>query len=47
VLDHDHRVAEVAQALKRLQKTLVVAGVKADSWLVEHVQHTGEAAADL
>jgi hypothetical protein len=39
VLDHDHRVAEVAQPLERLDQAVVVALVEADAGLVEHVEH--------
>ena len=47
VLDHDDRVAEVAQALERADQALVVALVQADGGLVEHVEHADQAAADL
>ena len=47
MLDHDHGVAEIAQALEGLEQTRVVALVQADGGLVEHVKHAGEAAADL
>ena len=47
VLDHDHGVAEVAQAAQRFQQAGVVALVQADRGLVEHVEHAGEAGADL
>jgi hypothetical protein len=47
VLDHDHRVAEVAQPLERLEQAVVVALVEADRGLVEHVEHAREARADL
>ena len=47
VLDHDHGVAEVAQALERLQEAGVVALVQADRGLVQHIEHAGEAGADL
>ena len=47
VLDHDHRVAEVAQPPQRFQEPGVVALVQADRGLVEHVEHAGEAGADL
>ena len=42
-----HRVAEVAQALQRLEQPGVVALVQADRRLVEHVEHAGQARADL
>jgi hypothetical protein len=47
VLDHDHGVAEVAQALEGFQQARVVALVQADRRLVQHIEHTGEAGADL
>ena len=47
VLDHDHGVAEVAQPLQRLEQARVVALVQADRGLVEHVEHAGQAGADL
>ena len=47
VLDHDHGVAEVAQALEGFQQARVVALVQADRGLVQHIEHAGEAGADL
>jgi hypothetical protein len=47
VLDHDHRVAQVAQALERADQLRVVALVQADRGLVEDVQHAHERGADL
>ena len=47
VLDHEHRVAEIAQAHQRVDQALVVALMQADRRLVEHVEHTDETAADL
>ena len=47
VLHHDHGVADVAQVLQRLQQLGVVALVQADGGLVQHVEHAGEAGADL
>ena len=47
VLDDDHGVADVAQVLERHEQALVVALVQADRRLVEHVEHAGEAGADL
>ena len=47
VLDDDHRVAEVAQALQRVEQARVVALVQADRRLVEHVEHAAQAGADL
>ena len=47
VLDHDHRVPEVAQALQRADQPLVVALVQADRRLVEDVEDADERRADL
>ena len=47
VLDDDHRVAEFAQAPQRVEQARVVALVQADRRLVEHVEHAGQARADL
>ena len=47
VLDHEHRVAEVAQAQQRLDEPAVVALVQADAGLVEDVQHADQRRADL
>ena len=47
VLDHDHGVAEVAQPPQRFEQPRVVALVQPDRRLVEHVEHAGQAGADL
>ncbi len=47
VLDHQHGVAEVAQALEAGQEAGVVALVQADGWFVQHIEHPGQARADL
>ena len=47
VLDHDHRVAEVAQPLERRDQLRVVALVQADRGLVEDVEHAHQRGADL
>ena len=47
VLDHEHGVAEVAQALERGQQAVVVALVQADARLVQNVEHADEPRADL
>ena len=47
VLDHQHRIADVAQMLQRGQQAVVVALMQADRGFVEHVHHAGEAGADL
>ena len=47
MLDHDHGVAEVAQALERFQEPRIVALVQADRRLVQHIEHAGQPRADL
>ena len=47
VLDDDHRVADVAQPLQRLEQPRIVALVQPDRGLVEHVEHAGQPRADL
>ena len=47
VFDHNHRVAQVAQAGEGAQQALVVALVQADGWFVEYVHHPDQAGADL
>ena len=47
VLDHDHGVAEVAQPFEGFEQARIVALVQADRRLVEHIEHAGEAGADL
>ncbi len=47
VLDHQHRVAEIAHAFERRQQARVVALMQTDRRLVEHVEHALELAADL
>ena len=47
VLDHEHRVAEVAQPLERGDQLPVVALVEADRGLVEDVEHADQLRADL
>ena len=47
VLDDEHGVAEIAQAVQRADQALVVALVQADGRLVEHVHHARQLAAEL
>ena len=47
VLDDDHRVADVAQALERFDQARVVALMQADRRLIEHIHDAGQAGADL
>ena len=47
MLDHQHGVAEAAQALERFEQAVVVLLVEADRGLVEDVEDAREAGADL
>ena len=47
VLDHQQRIAQVAELFQRVQQAAVVARVQADGRLVEHVQHAAQPAAHL
>jgi hypothetical protein len=47
MLDDDDGVAEIAQMLQRFEQPVIVALVQADGRLVEHVEHAGQARADL
>ena len=47
VLDHDNRVAEVAQLLESCEQPPVVALVQSDGRLIENVHDAGETRADL
>ena len=47
VLDHEHRIAQVAQRFERVQQAIVVARVQADGRLVEHIQHAAQPRTDL
>ena len=47
VLDHQHRVALVAQLLEQVQHRADVLGVQPDRRLVDHVQHLHEARAEV
>ena len=47
MLDDDDGIAEIAQARQRSQQAFIVALVQADGWLVEHIENTGQAGADL
>ena len=47
MLNHHERVPQVAQVRQRLQEPAIVTRVQADGRLVEHVEHAGQAAADL
>ena len=45
VLDHDHRVAAVAELADGADQAVDVAGMQADRRLVEHVEHVDQARA--
>ena len=45
--DHNHAVAQIAQAFEGGEQAVVVALVQADGGFVQYVHHTGQAAADL
>ncbi len=47
MLDHEHRIAEVAQVLQRVEQPRVVALMQADGRLVQHVKHARQPRADL
>ena len=47
MFDHQHGIAQVAQALERAQQAVVVAWVQPDRRLIQHVQHAHQARADL
>ena len=47
MLDHDDAVAEVAQAVERLQEPRIVALMQPDRRLVQHIEHAGQPRADL
>ena len=47
VLDHDHRIAEIAQIHERVEQALIIALVQSDGGLVEDVHDAHEAGSDL
>ena len=47
MLDHEHGVAHVAQRFQRLEQPRIVALMQADRGLVQHIEHAGQARADL
>src|SRR5689334_10811863 len=47
VLDYQHGIAEVAQALESSKQALIVALMQSDRRLVENVEHADQARADL
>ena len=44
---NDDGIALIAQVLQRVQQAVVVALVQTDGWLVQHIQHPGQARPDL
>ena len=47
MFDDDHRIAEIAQPPQRVEQPRIVALMQADRGFVEHVEHAGQARADL
>ena len=47
VLNDNHCVSEVAQALQRLQQLRIVALMQADARFIENIEYTGQSRADL
>ena len=47
MLDDDHRIAEIAQPAQGFQQPEIIALVQADRGFVEHIEHPGQAGADL
>src|SRR4029450_2912256 len=47
MLNHDDRVADIAQMDERLQKAGIVALMQADRRLVKHIEDAGETGSDL
>ena len=47
MLHHDHRIAEIAQSLERINELRVVARMKSDRRLIENVKHSDKPRADL
>ena len=47
MLDHDHRVAEIAQVAERAQQARIVPLVQADRRLVEYIEYPRQPGADL
>ncbi len=47
MLYHDHRIAQIPQALKRFQKPVIVPLMQANRGLIQHIENTGQPAANL
>ena len=42
VFDDDHRIAKIPEPPQRAEQPLVIALVKTNRWLIEHIEHAGE-----
>jgi hypothetical protein len=47
MLDEDERVSKVAEMKEEVEESRVIGGMKTDAGFIEHVEDSGEAAADL
>ena len=47
MLHHDHGVAQITHALKRIDQLLIVSLVQTDGRFVEHIQHAHQGGPDL
>ena len=47
MLDHQHRVAQVAKVFERAEQPRIVARVQPDARLIEHVEHAAQSRANL
>src|SRR5438105_1574569 len=47
VFDHEHRVAEIAQAFQRAEQAIVVALMQPNAWLIQNIKDSNQASADL
>ena len=47
MLNHNDRIALIAQVFKRGQKSVIVPLMQADDWLIKHIEHALQPRADL
>ena len=47
VLDHNHRIVQIAQMFQRFNQTVVVALMQANRRLIEHIHHARQTRANL
>ena len=47
MLHHQHGVAQTFQPLQRSQQPFIIPLMQANGGLIQHIQHTGQPAADL